>query len=240
MDPSLKETLLDRLSSYLDGLDAADAETAGLAPTAAEAPLADEEARDLFSVFVELAAVRNEARAQARIVKEAFDQFRAVFETLQSSNAALDRELKEAHARAREQSRSVLRPLLIDIIDVRDRLSAGLAAAPHERAPSWWAPWRRSASEPDPWREGLAMTLRRLDRVLADRRVTPIVTVGRPFSPAVARAVATRHDPSVAEGWVIAESRPGFEWDGELLRAAEVIVAKRADSKRGADQGEAE
>ena len=182
MDPSLKETLLDRLSSYLDGLDAADAETAGLAPTAAEAPSADEEARDLFSVFVELAAVRNEARAQARIVKEALDQFRAVFETLQSSNAALERELKEAHARAREQSRSVLRQLLIDIIDVRDRLSAGLAAAPHERAPSWWARWRRSAPAPDPWREGLAMTLRRLDRVLADRRVTPIVTVGRPFS----------------------------------------------------------
>src|SRR5208337_3198715 len=109
---------------------------------------------------------------------------------------------------------------------VRDRLSAGLAAAPHERAPSWWARWRRSASAPDPWREGLAMTLRPLDRVLADRRVTPIVTVGRPFSPAVAQAVATRDDPSVAEGWVIAESRAGFEWDGELLRAAEVIVAK--------------
>jgi molecular chaperone GrpE len=240
MDPSLKETLLDRLSSYLDGLDAADAETAGLAPTAADAPSADEEARDLFSVFVELAAVRNEARAQARIVKEALDQFRAVFETLQSSNAALERELKEGHARAREQSRSVLRQLLIDIIDVRDRLSAGLAAAPHERAPSWWARWRRSASAPDPWREGLAMTLRRLDRVLADRRVTPIVTVGRPFSPAVAQAVATRDDPSVAEGWVIAESRAGFEWDGELLRAAEVIVAKRAGSKDGADRGETE
>ena len=82
MDPSLKETLLDRLSSYLDGLDAADAETAGLAPTAAEVPSADEEGRDLFSVFVELAAVRNEARAQARIIKEALDQFRDVFETL--------------------------------------------------------------------------------------------------------------------------------------------------------------
>src|SRR5208337_2228788 len=125
-------------------------------------------------------------------------------------------------------------------IDVRDRLSAGLSAAPHERAPSWWARWRRSASAPDPWREGLAMTLRRLDRVLADRRITPIVTVGRPFSPAVARAVATRDDPSVAEGWVIVESRAGFEWDGELLRAAEVIVAKRAGSKYGADEGEAE
>jgi len=236
MDPSLKETLLDRLSSYLDGLDAADAETGGPALMAAEAPSADEEARDLFSVFVELAAVRNEARAQARIVKEALDQFRAVFETLQSSNAVLERELKEARARAREQSRSVLRQLLIDIIDVRDRLSAGLAAT---RAPSFWARWRWSASAPDPWQEGLAMTLRRLDRVLADRGVTPIVTVGRPFSPAVARAVATREDPSVAEGWVIVESRAGFEWDGELLRAAEVIVAKRAGSKDGADRREA-
>jgi molecular chaperone GrpE len=241
MDPSLKETLLDRLSSYLDGLDATDTETAGLAPMAAEATSAEEEARDLFSVFVELAGVRTEARAQARIVKEALDQFRAVFETLQSSNAALERELKEAHARAREQSRLALRRLLIDIIDVRDRLGAGLAAAPHDQAPSsWWARWRRSAAAPDPWREGLAMTLRRLDRVLADRRVTPIVTVGRPFSPAVARAVATRDDPTVGEGWVIAESRAGFEWDGELLRAAEVIVAKRAGSKDRADRGEAE
>jgi molecular chaperone GrpE len=76
---------------------------------AAEAPSADEEARDLFSVFVELAAVRNEARAQARIVKEALDQFRAVFETLQSSNAVLERELKEAHARAREPQSILLR-----------------------------------------------------------------------------------------------------------------------------------
>ena len=44
--------------------------------------------------------------------------------------SALDRELRQAHERAREQTRTVLRPLLIDIIDVRDRLAAGLAAAP--------------------------------------------------------------------------------------------------------------
>ena len=110
MDPSLKETLLDRLSSYLDGLDAADAETAGLAPTAAEAPSADEETRDLFSVFVELAAVRNEARAQARIVKEALDQFRAVFETLQS-RACCER-----------------RPISLDTVGARRRRGSGRRA----------------------------------------------------------------------------------------------------------------
>jgi molecular chaperone GrpE len=240
MDRSIKETLLERLRAYLEQLDAADAREAGVsqAPDAIEM-VADhashavtDEARDLFSVFVEIAATRNEVRTQSRIVKDALDQFRAVFETLQSGNLALDRELREAHVRAREQTRTVLRPLLLDILDVRDRLAAGLGAALPERAPPWWAWWRRTAtvSEPlrDPWREGLEMTLRRLDRVLAERRVTPIVTVGRPFMPTVARVVGTRDDPFVAAGLVIAESRAGFEWEGELLRAAEVIVAKRA------------
>jgi len=137
--------------------------------------------------------------------------------------------------RAREQTRTVLRPLLLDILDVRDRLAAGLAAAPPQRAPPWRPWWRRTAtaSEPlrDPWREGLEMTLRRFDRVLADRRVTPIATIGRPFMPDVARVVGTRDDPFVAEGLVIAESRTGFEWEGEVLRVAEVIVAKRTSAK---------
>jgi len=234
MDASIKESLVDRLRAHLDALDAAGVALPDDEIGAVDA--ADDEARDLFSVFVEIAALRNEARAQSRIVKDALDQFRAVFETLQSGNAALDRELKEAHGRAREQTRTALRPLLIDILDVRDRLAAGLAVAAPEAAPPWWARWRRSASVPDAWREGLEMTLRRLDRALADRRVTPIASVGRPFTPNNARVVATRDDPSVAEGVVIAESRSGFEWDGELLRAAEVIVSKRAGAKDRSDR----
>ena len=154
MDANIKEALLDRLSAYLDGLDTADAPETDVSGTAAATPTAtvaardaaDDEARDLFSVFVEIAAARNEVRAQSRIVKDALDQFRVVFETLQSSNAALDRELRQAHERAREQTRTVLRPLLIDIIDVRDRLAAGLAAAPPRRTAPWWTRWRRTAS----------------------------------------------------------------------------------------------
>jgi len=248
MDATVKETLLDRLSAYLEELGAADAPETDGAETADATRMAtdvagdaaDDEARDLFSVFAEIAATRNEVRTQSRIVKDALDQFRAVFETLQSGNAALDRELKEARARVGEQTRTILRPLLLDIIDVRDRLAAGLAAGPPENRSPWWWRWRRTASVPDPWREGLEMTLRRLDRVLADRRVTPIATIGRPFTPDIARVVATRDDPSVAEGLVIAESRTGFEWDGQLLRAAEVIVAKRAGARDRSDRGDVE
>jgi molecular chaperone GrpE len=228
VDQSIKDALLDRLRAYLDGLD--DSEP-GKGPGAIDET---GEATDLFAVFVEIAATRNEARAQSRLVKDALEQFRTVFDTLQSSHAALEQELKDARARSREQIRAALRPLLLDIIDVRDRLVAGLASPEPMRLKTWYEGWSelwlRTQPQSDPWREGLSMTLRRLDQLLADRRVTPIVTVGRPFTPAMARVVATIDDSSVTDGLVVAEARTGFTWEEELLRPAEVTVAMRTPS----------
>jgi molecular chaperone GrpE len=85
---------------------------------------------------------------------------------------------------------------------------------------------KREAEEA--WREGMRMTLRRIDKLLADRRIVATETVGRPFDPRLAAAVATIEDPAVADGIVVEEVRPGFLWQSELLRPAEVIVAKRA------------
>ena len=52
-------------------------------------------------------------------------------------------------------------------------------------------------------------------------------TVGRPFDPRFAAAVSTVEDPAAADGIVVEETRPGFLWQDELLRPAEVIVARR-------------
>lgn len=220
MNATIKETLLDRFRAYLDGLDENDP---GDAPSALDE---SSEASDLFSVFVELAATRNEVRTQSRMAKDALDQFRAVFDTLQSSHAAMEQELKDARARGREQNRMALRPLLLDIIDVRDRLVAGLASAAPPPTAGWFECWLRKTPATDPWREGLNMTLRRLDQLLADRRVTPLDVVGRPFTPSLARVVATIDNPTVADGVVVGEVRAGFLWEDELLRPAEVTVAR--------------
>ena len=96
MDAAVKETLLDRFRCYLDSIEEAPEE-----PDAAGAEA------DLFTVFVELAAVRNEVRTESRLVKEALDQFRGVFDTLQSSHATLEQELKRAQAEARERGRAL-------------------------------------------------------------------------------------------------------------------------------------
>lgn len=215
MEDALKDRLLEQFRCYLEGI--------GESPPPSSAAGSE---TDLFSLFVELAALRTEVRTESRLVKDALDQFRDVFQTMQSSQGALEQELQQAREREREQERALLRPLLLDLLDLRDRLVAGLQPATVLRV-GWFARWRRPwPSQPSLWQEGLRMTVRRLDQMLQDRRVRPIEMLGQRFDPRAGRVVATRHSPGVDAGIVIEEVRAGFLWDDLPLRPAEVVVSK--------------
>jgi molecular chaperone GrpE len=215
VDDNIKQALLNRFSAYLD--------SAGDQP---EVPDDVGETADLYSVFVEVAGLRSEVRTESRLVKEALDQFRGVFDLLRTSQATVQQELDRARADAREQAQAVLRPLLLDVIDLRDRLVAALQLV-ETRRPHWSDRLlRRNAPGGAEWQEGLRMTLRRLDQVLLERGVVAGQRVGQPFDPRQARVVATAVDTSVAEGTVIEEIRTGFLWNDQVLRTAEVIVSK--------------
>ena len=221
MDDSIKQALIDRFRGYLDTVE--DGE---------EPPDDPGETADLFSVLVEMAALRSEVSTESRLVKEALEQFRGVFDSLQASQATLQRELDRARTETRDQAQSALRPLLLDVIDLRDRLVAALTLSAAAR-PRWRDRlWRRDRSGVAAWQEGLRMTLRRLDQVLLDRRVVATQLAGLPFDPQLARAIGTAADSSVAEGTVIKEVRAGFLWDDQVLRTAEVIVSK-GDAGKG-------
>jgi len=218
VDDSIKQALLSRFQAYLDA-----AETVAPAPRA--------ETADLYSLFVEVAGLRSEVRTESRLVKEALDQFRGVFDTLQASQANLQQELDRARSAARDQADAALRPLLLDVVDLRDRLLAALKLAGTAR-PGWMGRLlRRPASGGEAWQEGLRMTLRRLDQALLDRRVVPMRLAGLPFDPRRARVVATSADSAAADGTVLEEVRAGFLWDGQVLRTAEVIVSKNASGQ---------
>jgi molecular chaperone GrpE len=221
LDDGIKQALIDRFRGYLDMVE--DGE---------EPPDDPGETADLFSVLVEMAALRSEVRTESRLVKEALEQFRGVFDSLQASQATLQRELDRARTETRDQAESALRPLLLDVIDLRDRLVAALTLSAAAR-PRWRDRlWRRGRSGVAAWQEGLRMTLRRLDQVLLDRRVVATQLAGLPFDPRLARAIGTAADSSVAEGTVIKEVRAGFLWDDRVLRTAEVIVSK-GDAGKG-------
>lgn len=212
MDDSTKQTLLSQFSAWLDA--------AGDSP---EPPDETAPTTDLRSLFVEMAGLRSEVRTESRLVKEALDQFRDVFETLRAGQATMQQELDRARA---EEARAAVRPLLLDIIDLRDRLLAALKFS--GTAPSGWLGrlLRVKAPSEKAWQEGLRLTLRRLDQVLLDRRVVPLPLEGQPFDPRHARVVATSADSAAPDGTVIEEVRSGFLWDEQVLRTAEVIVSK--------------
>ena len=145
MDDSIKQALIDRFRGYLDMVE--DGE---------EPPDDPGETADLFSVLVEMAALRSEVRTESRLVKEALEQFRGVFDSLQASQATLQRELDRARTETRDQAQSALRPLLLDVIDLRDRLVAALTLSAAAR-PRWRARlWRRDRSGVAAWQEGCA------------------------------------------------------------------------------------
>jgi len=215
VDDSIKQALLSRFQAYLDS-----AETALPEPRT--------ETSDLYSLFVEVAGLRSEVRTESRLVKEALDQFRGVFDMLQASQGNLQQDLDRARSAARDQADAALRPLLLDVIDLRDRLLAALASAAAAQ-PGWVDRlWRRPASGDEGWQEGLRMTVRRLDQVLLDRRVVPMQLAGQPFDPRRARVVGTSADSAAADGTVLQEVRAGFLWDDQVLRTADVIVSKSA------------
>jgi len=219
VDDNIKQALLGRFSAYLD--------------TVEDEPVPPDdpgEAADLYSVFVEVAGLRSEVRTESRLVKEALDQFRDVFDLLRTSQASVQQELDRARAEAHDRERAALRPLLLDVIDLRDRLLAALKLAATVR-PGWVDRLlRRKQTGGEEWQDGLRMIVRRLDQVLLDRGIVAMQLVGQPLDPRRARVVAISADSSVAEGTIIEEVRTGFLWDDQVLRTAEVVVSRSGDA----------
>jgi molecular chaperone GrpE len=220
VDDSTKQALLSRFSDWLDAAED------GPVPPQEPAPTTD-----LYSLFVEMAGLRSEVRTESRMVKEALDQFRGVFDTLRASQATVQQELERTRAEARDLARATMRPLLLDVIDIRDRLLAALKFPGPPRMGWLDRLLRRNASDGEVWQQGLRLTLQRLDQVLLARRVVALRLEGQPFDPRHARVVATLTDGAAPDGTVIEEALTGFLWDDQVLRTAEVIVSRADISK---------
>lgn len=215
MNAEAKERLVEEFRACLDDWQAADA------------PGGDNQSVvDLSLLFAELSVLRNEVRIEARQFKTVLDDMRALTELLREQNQRLTRDLERAREAASGAQRQSERRLLLDMLDVRDRLEAAVAVFQGYR-PTFLA--RFAATESKLARglgEGIELTLRRLDDLLADRRVHPIEAIGKPLDPDTMRAVAIETLPAHFSGEVLREVRRGFVREDELLRPAEVIANK--------------
>jgi molecular chaperone GrpE len=81
----------------------------------------------------------------------------------------------------------------------------------------------------DGLRGGLQATLRMFESALAGEGVKAVSLKGRPFDPRLAEAIATQPAPDgVAEDTVLDEAHKAYTMGDEVLRPAQVVVAKTA------------
>jgi molecular chaperone GrpE len=103
------------------------------------------------------------------------------------------------------------RPIILSLLEVMDDFDRALEHA---------------GQAPDAVVEGLRAIRKRLSGVIKAQGVTAIESVGRPFDPVLHEAVGAIDAGNGQSGIVLDEVRPGYFWDGEVLRHAQVHVAK--------------
>ena len=80
-------------------------------------------------------------------------------------------------------------------------------------------------------RGGLQATLRMFETALAAEGVKSVPLKGKPFDPKLAEAIATQPAPEgVADDTVLDETRKAYTIGDEVLRPAQVVVAKGPDA----------
>ncbi len=222
MDSTAKEALLQRFRDHLDSLDE-------LPEVAADAAVGDEQT-DLYALFVELAALKNETRISSRHLKGTLDQFRELFDMVRSNHDTIEETQRRHPAELEKVRGEALRPLLLELLDLKDRLEAGQRAG----APSNTSIFARFCKQEQALltaiKTGQEMSVRRLEQILAAQQVRPLMAVGRTLDPVQMRAVEVSSDAAVAHGVITEELRKGYLWGEQLLRPAEVIVNRPSES----------
>jgi len=218
LDPAEKERLLEEFRACLD--DWAENDSELVDSDAAEAI-------DLSTLLAEMAALKNEIRLESRQFKAMLEEMRHFGEVLREQNERLNRDLERVRDQAAAAKRQAERSLLLGLLDLRDRLQAGVDAG-GELPPSWLA--RLLPAQTRLIRslvQGQTLTLQRVDELMAQHQVRPLHAVGQMLDPHRMRAVGVEIAPDKPDAQVLREVRRGFYHHGDLLRAAEVIVNKR-------------
>ncbi|MGA1197039.1 MAG: nucleotide exchange factor GrpE, partial [Candidatus Latescibacterota bacterium] len=81
-------------------------------------------------------------------------------------------------------------------------------------------------AETEGYQEGVAMLMEQLPKVLKNRNLKEIETVGQPFDPNVHEALMQMASDTVAAGHVVDVVENGYTLGDKVLRPAKVVVSQ--------------
>jgi molecular chaperone GrpE len=138
-------------------------------------------------------------------------QFRALAQRAQADLENYKRRAADEREEARRASTS---GLLLKLLSVIDDLDRAMSLVPEDAvAPGWL--------------DGLQLVQRNVGNLLELEAVTRIEAMGAPFDPWISEAVVYMESSEADEGSVIEVIREGYKHHDKLLRAAQVVVAKK-------------
>jgi molecular chaperone GrpE len=143
------------------------------------------------------------ALAQAQEARDA--QLRAYAE-MENVRKRAQRDVEAAHRFAVER-------FAADMIEVRDTLELGIAAA-------------GAAPEAASFVEGMQATLRLVDKAFERAGIASLDPVGQSFNPELHEAMVAQPTADHPAGSVMAVVQKGFTLNGRLLRPARVVIAR--------------
>jgi molecular chaperone GrpE len=111
--------------------------------------------------------------------------------------------------------------LASELIGVIDNLERALVAAGIDPAAAM-----SDATPDEPLAQGIVLTYRELNAVLARAGVEPYDPRGEQFDPAWHEALQTRADEASKPGTVVEVLQKGYRLDGQVIRAARVVVSE--------------
>ncbi|BCG64335.1 MAG: molecular chaperone GrpE [Methyloprofundus sp.] len=183
---------------------------------------------DLHTLLSELTALKTEVKAESRQYKNTLDTLSSALETVQEDNKTLAAELAASTARLVQQQADMQRTMLLEMVDLYDRLSTGANILQNYQPVN--ALFKHSQKKDmrfiERFKEGQIMTLRRFEQLLQSYQVRPIECVGKLLDPVSMSAVETGNDTQQGNGIVLQELRKGFLYQDQILRLAEVKVNK--------------
>jgi molecular chaperone GrpE len=183
---------------------------------------------DLNTLLSEMAGLKTEVKAESRQFKSTLDTLTTALTAVQDDNNTLSAELDRYAERLEQQRREIMRTVLLDIVDIYDRLSTGLEVLQNYRPV---ASLFNHSKDKDVrfikhFKEGQVMTIRRFEQLLQRYQVRAIDCVGQLLDPLTMSAVETADNPKLENGLVLEELRKGFLFQDQVLRLAEVKVNK--------------
>lgn len=241
-----RQTILRRFEAWLDEAQEEEEPPEGLAAEILSALTSGTDEPpdgrcDSYSMWAAVTAATQEVKLQGRSFKQLSDTLEplsrlpgsveAVLQAHQSAAAEIER---QAEARARRQVLDLL-------LDQRERLGRGLAAASQSAAKmreapraSWLDRLRSKHKEAVRWEleavtaleNGYRLSVEAFDDALAEMDVREIDCLDQPFDPRTMNAAAVEETDRVPDGTVVEVYRRGYEWKGEVYRAAQVKVTR--------------